>query len=74
MEKLFTDPGSLTTEEWLAVCILGFILMAVLVMTHRLLTIMKMSRKSTYRPNFRRLRRYHPPPGDNTGQDKESDS
>lgn len=59
MTELFSNPGAMTTEQWLAVCILGFILLAILVMIHRLLAIMKMSRQKTYQPNFRRLRRFH---------------
>ena len=58
MGSFFSNPGAMTTEQWLAVSILGFILLAILVMIHRLLAIMKMSRKQTYKPNFRRLRRY----------------
>ncbi len=57
--ELVADPASWTIEQWLAVCILGFILLAILVMVHRLLTILKISSKPTYRPNFRRLRKFH---------------
>ena len=55
----WTDLASWTTEQWLAVCIFGFIVLAILVMIHRLLTVLKISRRQTYRPNFRPLRRYH---------------
>ena len=70
---MFANPGAMTTEQWLAVCILGFILLAILVMIHRLLAIMKMSRKQTYKPNFRRLRRHHSVTSENVGQKKDSD-
>lgn len=63
----------MTTEQWLAVCILGFILLAILVMIHRLLTIMKMSRKQAYKPNFRRLRRYRPVSTDEASEDQGDD-
>ena len=56
LETFFSNPGSMTTEQWLALCILGFIVLAILVLIHRLLAIMKMSRRQTYRPNLRRLR------------------
>lgn len=59
MAELMSDPASWTVEQWLAFCILAFILLAILVMTHRLLTILKISRRQSYRPNFRRLRRFH---------------
>lgn len=59
MNEIWADPANWTIEQWLSVAILGFILLAILVMIHRLLAILNMSRKSTYRPNFRRLRRVH---------------
>ncbi|MCB1671267.1 MAG: hypothetical protein R3F41_13625 [Gammaproteobacteria bacterium] len=59
MRELMTDPATWTVEQWLAACILGFILLAILVMIHRLLTILKISQTRTYRPNFRRLRKFH---------------
>ena len=31
------DPGSWTTEQWLAAVIMGFIILSILVMLHRLL-------------------------------------
>lgn len=67
----------MTTEQWLAVCILGFILLAMLVMIHRLLAILKMSQKQAYKPNFRRLRRYRPVSSDEAaeqhGDDKQQE-
>jgi len=74
MPEVWTDPSSYTTEQWLAVCILGFVLLAILVMIHRLLTILNMSRKPTYRPNFRRLRKVHSPrPGEKQGGENATD-
>jgi hypothetical protein len=55
----WTDPASWTTEQWLAVCIFGFIVLAILVMIHRLLTLLNISRRPAYRPNLRPLRRHH---------------
>jgi hypothetical protein len=62
----------MTTEQWLALCILGFILLAILVMVHRLLAIMKMSRKQSYKPNFRRLRKFRQSVSD--GVEREQDN
>ena len=59
INEIWSDPATYTTEQWLVVCIFGFILLATLVMIHRLLTIVKISRRSAYKPNFRRLRRHH---------------
>ncbi|MBT8146047.1 MAG: hypothetical protein KJN90_04295 [Gammaproteobacteria bacterium] len=73
MSDFFSNPGAMTTEQWLAVCILGFILLAILVMIHRLLAIMKMSQKQTYKPNFRRLRRYRPVRSDETAEEHSDD-
>jgi hypothetical protein len=73
MTDLLGDPAAWTTEQWLAFCILAFILLAILVMIHRLLTIMKISRKQTYRPNFRRLRRFHATHARPRQQDDEKD-
>ena len=73
MLDLFSNPGAMTTEQWLAVCILGFILLAILVMIHRLLAIMKMSRKQTYQPNFRRLRKFHSVSSGAVSEDKSDD-
>ncbi len=74
MDRFFSNPGSMTTEQWLALCILGFILLAILVMVHRLLAIMKMSRKQSYKPNFRRLRKSRPPVSDGVEREQEKDN
>ena len=73
MEEFLADPASWTTEQWLAVCILAFILLAILVMIHRLLTILKISRQPTYRPNFRRLRKHHHVNADHKQQESKDD-
>lgn len=57
MSEVWSNPAAWTTEQWMAVLILVFVIVAILVMTHRLLTILKMSRKQQYKPNLRRLRK-----------------
>ena len=57
MNEVWSNPAAWTTEQWMAVSIMAFVIIAILVMIHRLLTILKMSRKQTYKPNLRRLRK-----------------
>jgi len=57
MYEVWSNPAAWTTEQWMAVCIMAFVIIAILVMTHRLLTILKMSRQQKYKPNLRRLRK-----------------
>lgn len=46
-----------TTEQWLIVSIIGFVIVASLVIVYRLYTIFKMSTKKRERPNLRVARR-----------------
>lgn len=46
-----------TAEQWLAAIILVFIVVAVLVLLHRMLAIFRIARKKPYKPNLRPLRR-----------------
>ncbi len=46
-----------THEQWLAGSILAFIVVATLVMLHRIYRLMNMARKKQYKPNLRPLRR-----------------
>tara|TARA_R100001377_G_scaffold78806_1_gene56706 strand:+ start:2006 stop:2188 length:183 start_codon:yes stop_codon:yes gene_type:complete len=46
-----------TQEQWLIVSIIGFVIVASLVVAYRLYTIFKMSTKKRERPNLRAGRR-----------------
>lgn len=46
-----------TTEQWLIVSIIAFVIVASLVIVYRLYTIFKMSTKKRERPNLRVARR-----------------
>lgn len=46
-----------SAEQWLAAIILVFIVVAVLVLMHRMLALFRMTRKKPYKPNLRPLRR-----------------
>ena len=54
--EIWSNPANWTTMQWMAVCIMAFVIVAILVMVHRLLTIIKMSKTQAYKPNLRRLR------------------
>jgi hypothetical protein len=54
--EIWSNPANWTTVQWMAVCIMAFVIVAILVMVHRLLTIIKISRTQPYKPNLRRLR------------------
>ena len=51
------DVSGWTHEQWLAASILAFIVVTVLVVLHRMYKIVKMSKRSSYQPNLRPLRR-----------------
>ena len=46
-----------TTEQWLIVSIITFVIVAILVIVYRLYTIFKISTKKRERPNLRVARR-----------------
>lgn len=60
MAEVWANPANWTTEQWMAVCIMVFVIIAILVLIHRLLAIIQMSRKQSYKPNLRRLRSSRP--------------
>jgi len=53
------DVAQWTVEQWIAACILVFIVVTILLVAHRLIKIFQISKKSKYRPNLRILRRTH---------------
>jgi len=46
-----------THEQWLAACILVFVILAVVVVLRQLLKLFRMTKKTSYQPNLRPLRR-----------------
>jgi len=44
-------------EQWLAACIMAFIVVTVIVVLYRLAGLWRMARKKDYQPNLRPLRR-----------------
>lgn len=56
MYEVWSNPAAWSTAQWMAVCIMAFVIVAILVMIHRILTIFQMSNKQKYKPNLRRLR------------------
>lgn len=56
LAELF-DTSSWNHLQWLAVVIMAFVVVAVVVLLHRITQIFKMSRKARYSPNLRPLRR-----------------
>ena len=46
-----------THEQWLAACILAFAVLSIAVVMHRMLKLFRMTKKSSYQPNLRPLRR-----------------
>jgi hypothetical protein len=46
-----------THEQWLAAAILSFAVISVLVVIHRIFKLFQMSKKPSYQPNLRPLRR-----------------
>jgi hypothetical protein len=46
-----------THEQWLAACILVFAILSVVIVLHRMLKLFRMTKKASYQPNLRPLRR-----------------
>ncbi len=51
------DTSGWTHEQWLAACILVFAVLSVVVFLHRMLMLFRMTKKPSYQPNLRPLRR-----------------
>lgn len=56
------DTSSWTYLQWLAACILAFVVVTVIVVLYRVTRILQMTRKPRYKPNLRPLRRRAPRP------------
>lgn len=57
----FLDTSSWDYQQWLASIIMAFVIVAVAVLLHRITQIFRMSRRPTYKPNLRPLRRVRIP-------------
>jgi len=51
------NTSSWTHEQWLAACILVFAILSVGVLLHRMMKLFRMTKKPSYQPNLRPLRR-----------------
>jgi uncharacterized membrane protein len=51
------DASGWSHEQWLAMSILAFIVVTLIVVMSRMVKLIKMSRRKTYQPNLRPLRR-----------------
>jgi hypothetical protein len=51
------DASGWSHEQWLAMSILVFIAVTLIVVMSRMIKLLKMSRRKTYKPNLRPLRR-----------------
>ena len=51
------DASGWSHEQWLAMSILAFIVVTLIVVISRMIKLVKMSRRKTYQPNLRPLRR-----------------
>lgn len=49
--------SSWTHEQWLAACILVFAILTIVVVLRQLLKLFRMTKKASYQPNLRPLRR-----------------
>ena len=56
MSEVWGDPANWTQEQWLAVSLLLFIMVAIVFLTWRLYLLMRTVGKSSYKPDLRRLR------------------
>lgn len=56
LSKLINTSGW-THEQWLAACILVFAILSVVVVLYRMLKLFRMTKKASYQPNLRLLRR-----------------
>lgn len=59
MEAVWGNPANWTQQQWLAVVIMMFVIIASIILVLRLYSIIRMAGKSTYKPNLRRLRGEH---------------
>lgn len=57
MLSRYLDVSGWAPEQWLAACILAFIIITVVVVLHRSVKIFQMANKKSYQPNLRPLRR-----------------
>ncbi|MBL4820158.1 MAG: hypothetical protein JKY98_04075 [Gammaproteobacteria bacterium] len=71
MYEVWSNPASWTTQQWMAVCIMGFVILAIVVMIYRLLAIVNMSKKQKYTPNLRRLRKSAPTSAEQTSEESD---
>ena len=53
----FINTSGWTHEQWLAACILVFAVLSVAVVLRQLLKLFRMTKKTSYQPNLRPLRR-----------------
>ena len=53
----FINTSGWTHEKWLAACILVFAVLSVAVVLRQLLKLFRMTKKTSYQPNLRPLRR-----------------
>ena len=60
-----------THEQWLAACILAFAVLSIAVVMHRMLKLFRMTKKSSYQPNLRPLRRLRLQAADKSEQQDE---
>ncbi len=51
------NASSWTHEQWLVISIMVFMILAILVVIHRMYKIFRMTLKQNYKPNLRPLRR-----------------
>ena len=51
------NTSSWTHEQWLAACILVFAILSIAVVLRQLLKLFRMTKKTSYQPNLRPLRR-----------------
>jgi uncharacterized protein (DUF983 family) len=51
------DASNWSPEQWLAIIIMVFVVLAVVVLLFRMVKLFKMARKPAYKPNLRPLRR-----------------
>jgi hypothetical protein len=71
--EIWSNPANWTTIQWMAVCIMAFVIVAIVVMVKRLLVIIKMSKTQAYKPNLRRLRTSHTAKDNLSGSDDSPD-
>ena len=72
MADVWGNPASWTQQQWLAVVIMLFVIVAIFVLLLRLITIIRMANQPTYKPNLRRFR--SSTRIGSTGPDTESDN